>query len=508
MKIIKKIASIAILFSTNALWARVMPNRSPQPANQNAPQPPAPVTPPAQQQQLPQPVQQPQQQVPNASTTSFKYYLELVKKRKPADVITQGGVFVDSFETLVRNSGLRPEFMEELLEAGKNIHLPLAPDNNLTIQALVAAEENVNAFMSAYRQPAPGYPELEPLKKVVAESEKVLSKLQIQLLVTKAKYMLQVELARLENTTLMTVVRSLLDKHPELLTKAYLQTYGLVSHAIDERIYQNQMPQKISTFIKESIYNAWPSLKQQQPQNQPATPPIQQPTRVPQADRKPVSQAEGIIFKEDIRRLVEIAADALAAELPRSENKTLISVVRTFIDGNPKVLGQPIPEESTWAMTFDAINEKMYQNNMPRETIDFIKKSIHDAWPSLTQQQLEKNERIPQPIQQATFPQQQAVDVDALKLINGNFSNMTGKDRIFEKIDDGGYKLTTDINRINHTLNYSISMLKQAHPTATNKMIYDALYATFRSKAVTINIDTIEPILQELAKILLSPMPA
>jgi len=67
---------------------------------------------------------------------SFQSLMQKIRTMTSGDVINSEGVFTDTFENMIRTSGLAPELMEVLFQAARNLHLPLSGDSKRDISLL------------------------------------------------------------------------------------------------------------------------------------------------------------------------------------------------------------------------------------------------------------------------------------------------------------------------------------------------------------------------------------
>lgn len=106
---------------------------------------------------------------PSAQQTSgnFKALMNQVRTMQPAKVINNQGVFTSTFEDMVQSSGLETASMQALLEAGRNLHLPLSGNNEQNIETIMYTSERIDGFLQ--KNAAAFKPiELAPLDKDLA----------------------------------------------------------------------------------------------------------------------------------------------------------------------------------------------------------------------------------------------------------------------------------------------------------------------------------------------------
>lgn len=126
-----------------------------------APQPtPAkqPIVAPAPQKQAPVPQTPVQPAVapakPVAQPKSFSDYITQIRTAwKPADVINNQGIFTDKFIDFVLSARFDTTLVQTLLEAGKNLYLPLPAGNEESMNILLAADEMIETAIVAYKNP-------------------------------------------------------------------------------------------------------------------------------------------------------------------------------------------------------------------------------------------------------------------------------------------------------------------------------------------------------------------
>lgn len=91
-------------------------------------------------------------------TKSFQASLQEVRSWKPSSgVINAQGEFTDKFISFVKNSGLESEQMETLMQAGRNLHMPLSGDMLKDEKLIIDSNKNIDNFM------AKSTPRLEPI---------------------------------------------------------------------------------------------------------------------------------------------------------------------------------------------------------------------------------------------------------------------------------------------------------------------------------------------------------
>lgn len=166
MKLLKNTLYIAALLSINAIDAR---DRGGVGLNPQTSQPqPAPAPAPAQ-----------TTTPPTLPGRGFQYYLTQVRSWPSSDVINDQGVMTSKFISLVQSSKLAPEFQTALLEAGRNLHLPLSGDDIKDAALLVTTNKNIDAVMNkinplviARPTPAPTF----SMKEIITDVANVVKK--------------------------------------------------------------------------------------------------------------------------------------------------------------------------------------------------------------------------------------------------------------------------------------------------------------------------------------------
>ena len=143
MKLLKNSLLIVALFTIGSAGAYVKTSGkkgSTTSTQQPAPQAPA----------LPDRSLQPAvSQAPALPGASFMYLLEQVRRMPANQVINANGVFTDSFTNMVKSANLTPELTRALLEAGRNLHLPLSGDNDQNMALMGSTDGNINKFMAS-----------------------------------------------------------------------------------------------------------------------------------------------------------------------------------------------------------------------------------------------------------------------------------------------------------------------------------------------------------------------
>lgn len=118
---------------------------------------PAPQVPTRQMQQPVAPAA-PVKTAPVISAGTFQDFMHQIKNMNPDTVINDQGIFSDTFKNFVKRSGLAPELMKTLLQAGRNLHLPLRGSSTQDIRLIVYTEKNITDFIANLQganQPAP-----------------------------------------------------------------------------------------------------------------------------------------------------------------------------------------------------------------------------------------------------------------------------------------------------------------------------------------------------------------
>jgi hypothetical protein len=83
-------------------------------------------------------------------TKSFQACLQEVRSWKPSSgVINAQGVFTDKFENFVKNSGLKPVQMEALMQAGRNLHMPLSGDMLKDGKLIIDSNKNIDGLITS-----------------------------------------------------------------------------------------------------------------------------------------------------------------------------------------------------------------------------------------------------------------------------------------------------------------------------------------------------------------------
>jgi len=139
MKLLKSSLLIITMFMIQPVSARIKGAQAPAQAQvvvQKKPLPPIPVAPALPPRDL-------------TSRTSFQYYLQQVRNMKSADVINKQGVFTNKFENFVKSSNLDPMAMEALMQAGRNLHLPLSGNNERDLELTMYAGKRIGGFMES-----------------------------------------------------------------------------------------------------------------------------------------------------------------------------------------------------------------------------------------------------------------------------------------------------------------------------------------------------------------------
>lgn len=153
MKLFKNIFLIIALVAMNSVSVQAI--RRPA-GEQPAPtqQPPAPGQQVIPGQQPPVPGQQPAptQVIPSLPGKNFQYYMSQVRNNMTsAQVITPQGLFTKTFLDFVKSSGLSPELMEALLEAGRSLHLPLSGDDKSDLALIDYSQDKIDLAMKDYK---------------------------------------------------------------------------------------------------------------------------------------------------------------------------------------------------------------------------------------------------------------------------------------------------------------------------------------------------------------------
>ncbi len=109
---------------------------------------------------------------------SFSYYLGQIRKMPANKVIDADGIFTNYFENFVRLSGLEPELMRELLEAGKNLYLPLSGNAEQDETTIAYAGERIDGVMSGMRGEETGLGwEGTVVSDITKEAEQITAKM-------------------------------------------------------------------------------------------------------------------------------------------------------------------------------------------------------------------------------------------------------------------------------------------------------------------------------------------
>lgn len=90
------------------------------------------------------------------SKTSFQYLLNRIRNNMASEfIINDQGVFTPKFENMIKSSDLAPELMEALMQAGRNLHLPLLGNNNQDLATIDYAQDNINRLIAQYKTAEP-----------------------------------------------------------------------------------------------------------------------------------------------------------------------------------------------------------------------------------------------------------------------------------------------------------------------------------------------------------------
>ncbi len=85
--------------------------------------------------------------VPAANT--FYSFMHQIRTMNSDDVIDNQGIFTDTFKNFIQSSNLASPDMEALMQAGRNLHLPLSGDSKRDIALTAHAGKNIDSFMAA-----------------------------------------------------------------------------------------------------------------------------------------------------------------------------------------------------------------------------------------------------------------------------------------------------------------------------------------------------------------------
>lgn len=82
---------------------------------------------------------------------SFQSLLQKIRTMPSEEVINDQGVFTETFEKLIKTSGLESDLMEALMQAARNLHIPLSGDNDQDLETIIYAQERIDGLMTQLR---------------------------------------------------------------------------------------------------------------------------------------------------------------------------------------------------------------------------------------------------------------------------------------------------------------------------------------------------------------------